>query len=144
MALKTYKAKIRLGVQSNDMATTEVWKTGLTKAEIQVLSFIHGPNSVVEITPDGGVAMQEVLDDSGRPAGERARTVPEERERLSMTYSHTSQERPLPGPALVNHVFGPAGMPHPAFDDEPTEEAPKRAPRPTKTIDPSELQSAMS
>lgn len=144
MALRTYKAKVRLNVQENDMASMEVWKTGLTKAEIAVLTRIHGPNSVVDISVLKDVAMTEDEPDENGKRESHVRTVQEERARLASIYSYTSQEKPLLGPALMNEVFGPPGMPHPAFDDEPPAEAPTPKVRATKTIDPSELQSAMS
>ncbi len=139
MALKTYKARVRIGGSIQH----EVHKSGLTKAELLVLQHIHGSDAVLDIAPDGGVAMHEELLPDGRVVS-HVRSVDEERERIAATYSFSSQERPLRGEQLVSHIFGPKGMPHPAFDDPPDADEPKRGPgRPPKaipTIDPSELE----
>lgn len=98
--MKLFRAKVRL---SNSLHN-EVWKEGLTSAEIQLLRYLHGgTESVVEITHTANVNRSDAT----------------ERARLSGIYSMTDQKEFLDGPALVLKLFGVSGIPLPQEIVEP-------------------------
>lgn len=88
-AFALYEAKIRLGGSLHN----EVMKRDLTAPELVALSAIHGPDSVVGVTPMKDGAKVKSADRSDR----------DERARLRAVY-----EGALPTKAgFVNRLFGP-------------------------------------